>query len=260
MGAVTRGRAHLAWDLLFRIVRWLAGHARGAYASFGIFLLAGATTAVAFTWAFAKLASRVHAGRTQAFDDAVLRFAGAHQQPLVRQAAAEFTALGTGLVVFSLVAVVALFLWLTHHRHSAALLVVATLGGIGLNALLKAGFDRPRPRVFAWGTQVVSSSFPSGHAMNAVIAYGIVAYLAARLQRDRISRLFTMAVAVALVVLISLSRVYLGVHYPSDVAAGVIVGLAWAAFCMAVLEAAQLYARRNAPHMLRSERPRTEEG
>ena len=254
-GAATRGRAHLAWDILFRVLRWSAAHARGAYTTFGIFLLAGAAVAGTLTWAFAKLAARVQSGKTQAFDDAVLRFLGAHQQTFWHDAAIELTALGTGLVVFMTVAVAALFLWLTRHRHSAVLLVVATVGGLGLNNLLKFGFDRPRPQIFAWGTHVISSSFPSGHAMNSAIVYGTVAYLAARLQRHRLSRVLTMGVAIILIVLICLSRIYLGVHYPSDVAAGVIVGLAWAAFCMAILEAAQLYARRNAPEMLRSEQP-----
>jgi undecaprenyl-diphosphatase len=64
-----------------------------------------------------------------------------------------------------------------------------------------------------------------------------------------------MAIAAIIVVMISVSRMYLGVHYPSDVLAGVTIGLAWAAFCMAILEAAQLYAKRNAPEMLKAEHP-----
>lgn len=154
-----------------------------------------------------------------------------------------------------IVLVAAMFLWLNHHRHSAVLLIAATLGGMVLDNLLKIGFNRPRPQVFEWGTYAISSSFPSGHAMSSVIVYGTVAYLAARLQQNVASRILTMSIAMILIVAICSSRLYLGVHYPSDVAAGVIIGLAWAGFCMALLEAAQLYAKRNAPQLLKDERP-----
>jgi undecaprenyl-diphosphatase len=95
--------------------------------------------------------------------------------------------------------------------------------------------------------------------MSAAIVYSTVAYLAARLQRHAWARALTMGVAVLLVLLICVSRMYLGVHYPSDVAAGVIVGLAWAAFCMATLEAVQLLAARRAPAALRNEAPSAQE-
>ena len=85
--------------------------------------------------------------------------------------------------------------------------------------------------------------------------YGTVAYLAARLQQNLASRMLTMVLAALMIVVICFSRLYLGVHYPSDVLAGVVIGLAWAAFCMAMLEAAQLYAKYNAPQMLKDERP-----
>src|SRR5437868_6053574 len=165
---------------------------------------------------------------------------------------------GTGTVVAMIVLIAGLFLWLNQHKHSAILLIVATLGGLVLNNLLKIGFDRPRPQIFKWGTYAVSSSFPSGHAMSSIIVYGTVAYLAARLQRNAHSRVLTFVFAAVIITLICVSRVYLGVHYPSDILAGLMIGLAWAGFCMAVLEAAQLYAKHNAPQMLVDERPAAE--
>jgi undecaprenyl-diphosphatase len=254
-GINTRGRGHRLWDLVFTGVRLIARYAKNVYAVFGIFLLSGALVTVASTWAFVKLAGHVRSGATQAFDDAVLRWVAAHQLPILQSAMLEVTALGTGSVVMAIGLIAGMFLWLNHHRHSATLLAVATLGGLVLNSLLKIGFDRPRPQVFEWGTQALSSSFPSGHATSAAIVYVTVAYLAARLQQSHGTRILTMMLAVVIVLLISVSRVYLGVHYPSDVLAGVTFGLAWAAFCMAILESTQLYARRNAPQLLRHEEP-----
>jgi undecaprenyl-diphosphatase len=252
-GTATRGVLRPAWNLIFRVVRWLARHGGTVYQSFGIVLLGGATAAILLTIVFAELAGHVNAGRTQAFDDAVMQFVARHQQPLLRNMMVEITALGTGIVVTMIVVVSSAVLWLNHHRHSAVLLLVVTVGGIVLNNLLKSGFGRPRPQIFEWGTHALSSSFPSGHAMSSAVVYGTVAYLVARLQRERLPRVLTIIVAGILIVLISASRLYLGVHYPSDVLAGVVIGLAWTGFCMAVLEAAQMYARRNAPEMLESD-------
>lgn len=251
----TRGKTRLAWDVMFRYLRLIRKHVENAYVAFGIFLLSGAAIALVCTWGFSEIAEHVRRGSTQGFDEAVMRWIGAHQYPGLQAAMLEITALGTGVVVAMIVLVAGLFLWLNQHKHSAILLVAATVGGLVLNQLLKIGFDRPRPQVFKWGTYAFSSSFPSGHAMSSIIVYGTVAYLAARLQRNLASRIATLALAAIIIVAICLSRLYLGVHYPSDILAGLVIGLAWAAFCMAVLEAAQLYAKRNAPQLLQDEAP-----
>ena len=251
----TRGHFRRLWDVVFRLLRLIGSHAHNAYATFGIFLLMGAALALAGTYTFAKLAGHVRSGGTQAFDDTVLQWFGAHRAPTLDALMLEITSLGTGAVVTMIVGIAALFLWLNTHKHSALLLLVATLGGMVLNNLLKAGFSRPRPAVITWATTATFYSFPSGHAMSATIVYSTVAYLAARLQRTHAARVAVMLTAAIIIALICVSRLYLGVHYPSDVAAGIIIGLAWAGFCMATLEALQLYARRNAPQMLKEERP-----
>lgn len=248
-----RERFALFWDVLFRALRSSLTHVQGFYAAVGIFVAAGAILAIAGTWAFAELAAHVQRGATQAFDDAVMRWMGAHQVPWLTTAMVQLTALGTAVVVMMVVLVAALFLWLTKHKHSAALLLATTSVGIILNGMLKDVFHRTRPQIFPWGTSAFTSSFPSGHAMSAAVVYGTVAYLAARLQRTRIARAITIGIAIALVVLISVSRVYLGVHFPSDTLAGVTIGFAWAAFCMATLEAIQMIAARRAPLALADE-------
>jgi undecaprenyl-diphosphatase len=213
----------------------------------GVFLAGGLIVAVISTAAFALLASRVQAGSTQAFDEAVIRWLAAHHTTAMDAVMMEITTLGTSIVVTMVIAVAALFLVPTGQKYSAILLFAATFGGIVLNAVLKLGFNRPRPSMFIPLVQATSSSFPSGHAMTAAIGYTTVAYLAARQHKRRWARWLIMISAFVIVALISFSRVYLGVHYPSDVLAGIIIGLAWAAFCMATLEAIQKFGGRRDP-------------
>ncbi len=239
-----RGHFHLLWDLVFRGLRVLGMRAGNFYTTVGIFLVIGVVLAVAATLAFAELGESVQKGATQTFDVAVLEWMHQHHSPFLTRMAIELTYLGTGAVVFMIVAVAALFLWHTEHKHSARLLLAAVAGNIILNGVLKLVYHRPRPQVFDWQTVAVSSSFPSGHAMSATVCYGTVAYLVIRLQKHHWSRVLTGAGAVLLILLICATRLYLGVHYPSDVIAGILVGLAWAAFCMATLEASLAIARR----------------
>lgn len=238
------GALRLAWD-----------HAHNVYAALGILIVGGLVLAVAGVWAFAQVAGEVREGDTQAFDDAALRWIGGRQDPALGRVALEVTTLANGSTIFMVVAVAALFLWLTRHRWSAALLLATTGTEMMINSLLKSYFDRPRPQIFTWGDQVLTPSFPSGHSMSAAAVYFTVAYLAARLQRRRWVRIATLLAVMVLVLAIGASRMYLGVHYPSDVAAGMTMGLAWAAFCMAALEAMQRLAMRRAPEVLAEEAP-----
>ena len=242
-----RGPFTRVWNLVFGGLRRIGVHVSSFYVTVGVFLVVGAVIAIVATIGFAELAERVLAGGTQAFDVAVLQWLHEHQHPLLTQLMVEMTYLGTGTVVIVVVGVAALFLWHTEHKHSARLLLAATLGNILLNAALKFVYHRARPTVFAWQTSAVSSSFPSGHAMSATVVYGTVAYLLMRLQKHRWAKLLTLCTAVLLILLICLTRLYLGVHYPSDVLGGIIVGLAWAAFCMATLEASLAIARQRRP-------------
>jgi len=242
-----RSRFHFVIDVLFHALRFSRRHARTFVGAVGVFLVGGATATLLGLWAFATVASQVVEGHTQQFDESILTWLNSHQTPLATLLLREVTHLGTAMVVIVLVSIAGTFLWLTQHRYSAILLLVSTIGAVMLNALLKAGFDRPRPSLFEHGTTTASSSFPSGHAMSAAAVYGTVAYLAARLQKRVWSRVLTFTLAALAILLICLSRMVLGVHYPSDVAGGVAFGLAWAGFCMAALEALQRYAERNAP-------------
>jgi len=253
--AAQRGRLAAYSNPIYRALRLSAAKADTLVGALGIFLVAGLIIAAIGTAIFVTLASHVRSGSTQAFDDSMIRWMGAHHSPGLDAVMLEVTALGTGTVVMMVVAVAALFLVLTQHKYSAILLLASTFGGIVLNGVLKLGFNRPRPSFFVPAVHAVSSSFPSGHAMSAAIVYSTVAYLAARLHRRKWARWLVMTAALVLIALISFSRMYLGVHYPSDVIAGVAVGLAWAGFCMATLEAIQKFWLRRDPRILREEIP-----
>ena len=250
----TRGQFVRLWNLIFLGLRRIGVHAEGFYVTVGVFLVGGAVIAIVATIGFAQLAEHVLAGGTQAFDVAILQWLHEHQHPFLTQLMVEMTYLGTGTVVIVIVGVSALFLWHTEHKHSARLLLAATIGNILLNGALKLVYHRARPSVFEWQTTAVSSSFPSGHAMSATVVYGTVAYLLVRLQKHRWAKTLTLTTAVLLILLICLTRLYLGVHYPSDVLGGIIIGVAWAAFCMATLEASLVIARRRAPKDVVEER------
>lgn len=205
----------------------------------GLVLIIGFLVAAATAWFFTALAATIQSGATLTLDTSILQWMAVHQSHLATAAALEITALGTGGVVIMMAVIAGLFLWLTGQHRSAALLLVATIGGLALNLTLKLHYHRPRPQIFAWDTTAVGSSFPSGHAMNAVIVYGTIAYLAARLTRRLPARVITQVLAAIVVVAICTSRLYLGVHYPSDVLGGGIIGAAWAIFCAAAFESAQ---------------------
>ena len=105
---------------------------------------------------------------------------------------------------------------------------MATISGAVLSSLLKLGFDRPRPDLVPHLTHVYSASFPSGHAMVSAVVYLTLGTLLTRIVSGIWLKIFVMAVAVLLTGLIGLSRLYLGVHWPSDVLAGWAAGAAWA--------------------------------
>jgi undecaprenyl-diphosphatase len=251
--AEARSRFDLARDVLYTTLRAIGRHANSFYTALGVYLVGGAAIAIACTWLFVELASHVQSGATQTFDDAIMRWMGTHRIAWIERSLLEITALGTGLVVMMIVIISALFLVATQHRFSAFLLLVASAGGLILNTILKSSFDRPRPRLFDWVTNPSGSSFPSGHAMGSAIVYFTVAYLIARLEKRRWMRALTIIISLLLVFLISVSRLYLGVHYPSDVLAGMVIGLAWAGFCLAGLEAVRVFGLRFRPRVLEQE-------
>ncbi len=192
-------------------------------------------------WAFVVVADAVKDKRTQDVDERLLRLL---RDPVhlstprgpqwVLSAMRDITSLGSAPVLALFVLAVAGSLVVRRQLHALALLIVATIGGEGLNLLLKDYFDRPRPDVALHLANVSSPSFPSGHAMESAVIYFTLAALLARLVEPRRLKLYFLGLAALFSFLVGLSRVYLGVHYPSDVLAGWTAGLAWALLCWTV--------------------------
>lgn len=235
-----RRRLRRFGNSLYGTLRFVAEHVQGVYAAYAAFLsIAFVGTAALAT--FVAIAKVVLEGFVQPWDDATLRWIADYRSPQLTMAALEFTMLGSGIVLVVVVGISAAFLWLTRHRYSAYLLLGSFFGAWLLNVMLKDVFERPRPLVVHALAPVVSSSFPSGHAMSAVAAYGAIALLATRLEPRRHARIITWMVAAFIVLGVGASRLYLGVHYPSDVLGGFAAGLTWVAFAAAGLAALQFF-------------------
>lgn len=143
----------------------------------------------------------------------------------------QLTALGGGPVLWLVILLAIGYLLAARRASTAAFLLASVALGMGLSTLLKNLFMRPRPELVAHLVQVQTTSFPSGHAMNSAIVYLTLGGLLARSEKTRSVRIYLIAAAITLTVLVGFSRVYLGVHWPSDVAAGWCVGAAWALLC-----------------------------
>ena len=200
-------------------------------------LLAALLGVVLCVWAFVAVADQVIAGHTKDLDEQLmLRLrAGELSEPRgpfwLPGVMRDLTSLGSAPVLVLFVLAVAGSLVARRQYHALALLLVATIGGHLLNDFLKETFARPRPVAALHLTEVRSLSFPSGHAMESAIIYLTLAALLARLVRTRMLKLYFIGLAFFLTLVVGASRVYLGVHYPSDVLAGWTAGLAWSLLC-----------------------------
>lgn len=146
----------------------------------------------------------------------------------LREAARDVTALGSGTVLTGVVVAVAGLLLVQRHRLTALSLAASAWSGSLMVSLLKAHIGRPRPMIVEQWATVDNASFPSGHAASSAVIYLTLAALASQVTRGRAVRNYLIAVAILLVGAIGVSRVYLGVHWPSDVLAGWSLGTAWA--------------------------------
>jgi undecaprenyl-diphosphatase len=211
-------------DQVNRFFQWLGFH--------NFLLLAAALCVVGGGWFFIEVADEVVEGETQSIDGAIvdaLRLKTASGS--VVQIWQDISALGGVAVLAIISAAVLVYLVMARKRKALWLVAAALAGGFVLSLALKSAFDRPRPETELHLYATVTSSFPSGHAMNSAVIYLTLAVLLASLEKEKRFKAFFIVLAFTLTGLVGLSRVVLGVHYPTDVLAGWSAGLVWAIIC-----------------------------
>jgi undecaprenyl-diphosphatase len=203
-----------------------------------LWLLGGVFLAGLLLLAFGHIAEEVLEGDATRFDQTVLLALRSPADPVdplgpawLEEAARDITSLGSyavlGIVFFTVIA----YLFMTQRRMAAMWVAASVGGGVLLSNALKYSFDRPRPELVAHAARVFTSSFPSSHAMLSAVTFLTLGVLLASIHNSWRVKVFFLGIAIFLTVIVGVTRVYLGVHYPTDVLAGWCVGAGWAAIC-----------------------------
>jgi undecaprenyl-diphosphatase len=197
--------------------------------------------ACVLVFVFISLTGQVLEGDTLAFDTKIMRALRSPDDPTkpigppwMENALEDLTAIG-GSTVLGLVVVAVVGFMVLQARYRTALFVLLTaISGELLNSGLKQMFNRPRPSIIPHLREAFSTSFPSGHAMESAIVYLTLGAILMRVAETRLTKLYILTVAMLLTMLVGASRVFLGVHYPTDVIGGWIIGFMWASVCWLV--------------------------
>jgi undecaprenyl-diphosphatase len=204
----------------------------------GFVLLLAFLTICVSVWIFIAVAEEVMEGEHQGVEEQFLtslRTPGDLHDPLgpewLEVAALDLTSLGSGTVLVLVTLLVIGFLVLQRKFAYALFVLLATSLGSGLGHVMKQFFDRPRPSVVPHLAEVLNTSFPSGHSLSSSLVWLTLGALLAQAVDRRREKIYIIATALFIGFLVGLTRVYLGVHYPSDVVAGWCVGTAWALIC-----------------------------
>jgi undecaprenyl-diphosphatase len=192
-------------------------------------------------WAFIALAGEVMDGDTQALDSHILLALRSPLDPSrprgpawLEPAMLDLTSIGGPWVLGLVVVAVVGFLFLQTRYHSALVVLITSISGEFVNQALKNVFQRPRPAIVPHLRAVIETSFPSGHAMESAIIYLTLGAMLMRLAESRMTKAYCLVMAIVVTLLVGISRVYLGVHYPTDVIGGWIFGFVWASLCWIV--------------------------
>lgn len=224
-------------------------------------ILASLLLIVAAIFVFIQIADEVREKEQVAFDEMLLQWFRKPDNPgqtigprWLEGAALDVTALGGVTVLIFVVLVTLGFLWIAQKRRAFFLVAAASIGGQIFNSSLKGFFSRPRPTIVPHLTEVSSSSFPSGHSMMSAVVYLTLGALLSRLVSGRLLRSYIVGVSIFLTLAVGTTRVFLGVHYPTDVLGGWTAGLSWALICLLVARILQAHGQVERPGQ-RTEHP-----
>jgi undecaprenyl-diphosphatase len=207
-----------------------------------LLLLAALAVVVVGTWVVIELADTVLEGNAQRYDDRVLAALRSPSDPTKPIGPAWFqamwldlTSLGSGSVLTFVTLGCAGYLLIARRYRMVIALAIVVAGGSILVFWMKSFFNRPRPEYAAWMPYITTASVPSGHSMLSAVVYMTLAVLLARTSTQRYVKIYFIAMGLIVTLLVGFSRVYLGVHYPTDVLMGWSAGLTWAMLCWLVL-------------------------
>ncbi|WP_286964695.1 MULTISPECIES: phosphatase PAP2 family protein [Methylobacterium] len=202
------------------------------------FWLGGVFLSAALLLLFGWLAEEVSEGDTQSFDRRIIllfRCAGHPEKllgpPWLPSTLRDLTSFGSTVILGLVLVFVLGYLAIARKRRAMLFVFASVVTGQTLSTVLKILFERPRPDLIPNAPEVFTASFPSGHAMLSAVTYLTLAALLTRIETRRVIQHYFMASGVLLTILVGVSRVILGVHWPTDVAAGWCVGAAWATIC-----------------------------
>ncbi|PPS39202.1 phosphatase PAP2 family protein [Chroococcidiopsis sp. TS-821] len=204
----------------------------------------GILVSVLSLWIFARLARRVLQQQTNAFDTAIMLAMRGIHNPLFDQAMMGTTFLGDPTILFIICLVLGVWLYRHQRRSAANTLAIAYLGALLLQFVLKPVFTRERPALWEQFILLRDYSFPSGHALMSLVVYGLISYILTGYFPQR-QKLIT-SITVLLVFAIGFSRIYLGVHWPTDVIGGYAAGAVWLVACILSLRVWQQRRHRHA--------------
>jgi membrane-associated phospholipid phosphatase len=202
--------------------------------------ISGIILTIVGLWVFLEIADEVLEKQTQVIDKTLMLLVKQLHSPLLDWVMRGASIIGGTVVVTLICLILGAIFWVRQQRVYFTALAITAIGGIGLNLLIKQLFDRQRPQLWQLTTgELNTSSFPSGHAMLSVVIYGFIGYLLAH--HFRRWRWWIVSLIIGLTILIGFSRLYLGVHWFTDIVAGQAAGLTWLMACLLNLEIYRRY-------------------
>ncbi len=210
-------------------------------------LIAAAISAVLLNY-FLDLTQQLEKGQLKSLDERVTDWMFAFRSDEMTSYVKFITDFGDAMAYVILIPLVGFLLYLRGHRWSLTIQgIIVLISTSLLNIWIKNLISRPRPLEDMRLVEAYSYSFPSGHSMSAIAFYGFLIYLSYKLVRNPWLKVFLILLNSILILSIGLSRVYLGVHYPSDVLAGFAAGLFWLLICIALFRAVKFYRGSSNP-------------